>query len=144
MTTEQAYEELAAIVHAAIFWRLGLRRDVGAIGASSGEAALIDLLDAHIQNRLDKAVTPAMQKHQERDKASFIIHAAIDGLRRAAAHDGARKWLTESDRALLALADLVDQTVTAIDGQAKREMTCKQLHLIEDLRAAVPCRKDVP
>lgn len=73
-----------------------------------------------------------------------VIHAAIDKRRRAADHPEASRWLTEGDRALLALADLVDQTVTAIDGQAQREMTAHQLHLIEDLRAAVPRRKEIP
>ena len=73
-----------------------------------------------------------------------VIHAAIDKLRRAADHPEARRWLTEGDRVLLALADLVNQTVATIDGQTKRAMTARQLHLLEDLRAAVPRRKETP
>ena len=71
-----------------------------------------------------------------------LIHAAISKLRRAAANPQAAKWLTESDRALLALADLVDLTITTIDGPARREMTDPQLRLICDLAEAVPRSKE--
>ena len=62
------------------------------------------------------------------------IRAAIEELR----HATRLEQRTHYERVLLALADLVDLTVMAIDDEAKREMTCKQLHLINDLRAAVP------
>jgi hypothetical protein len=66
------------------------------------------------------------------------IRAAIEELRHATRPEQRIAY----ERALLALADLVDQTVTAIDDQAKREMTGKQMHLLNDLRAAVPLRKE--
>ncbi len=74
---------------------------------------------------------------------SVIICAEIDRLRRAAAdHSEMRGWLTEGERALLALADLVDRATSALDGEAKRGMTARQLSLLEDLRAAVPRRRE--
>jgi hypothetical protein len=50
---------------------------------------------------------------------------------------------TTYERALIALADLVGETVTAIDGKAKREMTAWMLHLLADLwSATIPLRKE--
>ncbi len=71
-----------------------------------------------------------------------VICAEIDRLRRAADHSEMRGWLTEGERALLSLADLVDRATSALDGEAKREMTARQLRLLEDLRAAVPRRRE--
>jgi hypothetical protein len=57
-------------------------------------------------------------------------------------HATRQEQRTAYQRALLALADLVHLTVSAIDGVAKRDMTESQRHLmdvgLEDLRAAVP------
>lgn len=67
-----------------------------------------------------------------------VIYAVIDKVRRAAAHTEARGFITETDRALLTLADLVDEFLaTVIDDCA----TTKP-ELIEKLRAAVPPRKE--
>jgi hypothetical protein len=72
-----------------------------------------------------------------------LIHAALAKLRRAADHPEARRLLTESDRTLIALADLVDQMTAAIDGHVRCEMTGQAARLLADLRAAVP-RKATP
>jgi hypothetical protein len=61
------------------------------------------------------------------------IRAAIEDLR----HATSPLQRTHYERALLELARLVDLTVMTIDDEAKREMTGKQLHLINDLRTAV-------
>lgn len=71
-----------------------------------------------------------------------VIRAAIEKLRERRLQSPSTHVGYESE--LLALADLVDQTVSAIDGQAQREMTARQLHLLADLRAAVPLRKEAP
>jgi hypothetical protein len=62
------------------------------------------------------------------------IRVAIEELR----HATRPEQRTAYERALHALADLVNQTTAAIDGVARREMTARQMHLLNDLRAAVP------
>lgn len=71
-----------------------------------------------------------------------LICAEINRLRRFADQSETRGRLTEGERTLLDLADLVDLVVSSIDGEAKREMTGRQLHLLGDLRAAVPRRRE--
>jgi len=65
------------------------------------------------------------------------IHAAIMELR----HATRPEQRTAYERALLAIADLADETIAAFDGDAMRGMTAHQLHLIDTLRAAVPRQK---
>jgi len=48
------------------------------------------------------------------------------------------------ERALLALATLVDQTTSTIDNLARRLMTAPQLDRINDLRSAVPNTAERP
>lgn len=69
------------------------------------------------------------------------ICATVEELR----HATTPEQRTAYERALIALADLVGETVTAIDGQAKREMTARMMHLLADLWSAViPLRKETP
>jgi hypothetical protein len=62
------------------------------------------------------------------------INVTIQELRHATRPD----QRTAYERALIALADLVDETTMTLDGEAKRGMTARQLHLVDTLRYAIP------
>lgn len=64
------------------------------------------------------------------------IRLAIEELR----HATRPEQRTAYERALLALADLVDQTTAAIDGYTLRRMSREQTDLIDALRATIPHR----
>ena len=68
------------------------------------------------------------------------IHAAIMELR----HATRPEQRTAYERALHALANLVDEVTASIDGEAMRGMTQHQLHMIDTLRYAVPHQKARP
>jgi hypothetical protein len=61
------------------------------------------------------------------------IRTEIEALRRATKPE----QRTSYERALLALATMVDQTTSTIDGRAQG-LTAQQQDLINDLRSAVP------
>jgi hypothetical protein len=68
------------------------------------------------------------------------IRTEIEALRRATKPE----QRTSYERALLALATMVDQTTSTIDAPAQRLMTAHQLDLINDLRSAVPSTAERP
>ena len=68
------------------------------------------------------------------------IRTEIEALRKATRPE----QRTSYERALLALAAMVDQTTSLLDSLARQLMTVRQLDLINDLRSAAPSAADRP